>query len=136
MVKIAYFSPRNLKRIHQNEISNEENNDLGNSCHSRSTSAHAVRRLIINLSYSLGIARYSFDNSIANCANICLCSVAKLTGNIFIEFGLMLCLLLSQFSDSLNATFIKLTAALSAPSTKNHVFQCFLYKSKQRLTIS
>ena len=89
---------------------------------------------MISLSNSLGIARYSLLTNIAKCANICLGSVEKFTGNTIIEFGLMFCF--SQFRDSLKATFIKLTAALLAPSTKKKVFQCFLYISKHMSTMS
>ena len=87
-------------------------------------------QLIINLSNSSGIARYSLLMSMCKCANICLCSVAKLTGSTFHASGLGPCLLLSHFRDSLNATFIKLTKALLAPSIQNQVFQCFLYRLK------
>jgi len=81
-----------------------------------------------------GIQRYSFETSVAICANICLCSVPKLTGRIFIDSGIIL--LFSQFRDSPNATFIKFTAALLAPSTKNQVFQCFRYRLKHMSTMS
>ena len=57
-------------------------------------------------------------------ASVITCSYVlsgKLTGIIFINSGLAS--FESQFKDSSNATFIKLTAALFAPSTKNKVFQ-------------